>query len=301
MLRIKGTAALLHSDRTPLFPLTDFLLCGGYNEGMDIIYADEIFLRNLLADYFLLLLAARLRSAPLHRGRFAAAAGIGGIYAVLAALPPLRFLDGAAGKLACSLLMALIAYGNAAGLRRAWLTFLALSAAFGGAVFALELLFGAGAMSFRGLLLSFGLSYAAAELLFRPLLQRREQRLYPVTVTLGEKSAALTALRDTGNELRDPLSGAPVLLAEASALAPLFSSENASLLAQRDAAALLRALSEVPELRKRVRLIPYRTVGGGGLLAAFRPDTVTAAGEARDVWVAVSPDPLGRGEYNAIL
>ena len=61
---------------------------------MDIIYIDEIFLVNALADYVLLLSAATLRSLPLKRGRFALAAVLGALYAVLAALPPLLWLRG---------------------------------------------------------------------------------------------------------------------------------------------------------------------------------------------------------------
>ena len=56
-------------------------------EDMDVIYADELLALNFLVDYLLLLSAARLRGAALHRGRFALGAAAGAIYALLAVLP----------------------------------------------------------------------------------------------------------------------------------------------------------------------------------------------------------------------
>ena len=73
---------------------------------MNVIYVDELFLLNALTDYLLLLSCARLRGKALRRVRFAAAAALGGVYAVFAAIPPLSFLVSLAVKALVSLLMA---------------------------------------------------------------------------------------------------------------------------------------------------------------------------------------------------
>ena len=45
------------------------------------------------------------------------------------------------------------------------------------------------------------------------------------------------------------------------------------------------------------RLLPYRTLDGGGLLLAFRPEQVYVNGERRpEYWAALSPGPLRAGE-----
>lgn len=78
---------------------------------MNVIYVDELFFLNALTDYLLLLSCARLRGRALRRTRFAAAAALGGVYAVFAAIPPLSFLVSLAVKALVSLLMAWIAFG----------------------------------------------------------------------------------------------------------------------------------------------------------------------------------------------
>ena len=110
---------------------------------MNVIYVDELFFLNALTDYLLLLSCARLRGRALRRTRFAAAAALGGVYAVFAAIPPLSFLVSLAVKALVSLLMAWIAFGAPPELWRGWGCFLALSSAFAGAVYGISLLSGA--------------------------------------------------------------------------------------------------------------------------------------------------------------
>lgn len=84
--------------------------------------------------------------------------------------------------------------------------------------------------------------------------------------------ARFPALIDTGNRLREPLSGLPVLIAEA---------------------ALVRDI--LPE--SGYRTLGFGALGGEGRMACFRPDALwIGSGRKRrrgpDVWVAVSPAPL---------
>ena len=74
---------------------------------------------------------------------------------------------------------------------------------------------------------------------------------------------------------------------------------NAALL-ELDAVAFTEAASALPELRGRLRLIPYSAIGGGGMLAAIRPDSAEIDGRARSVLAAVSPDASGDG-YEGIV
>ncbi len=272
---------------------------------MDVIYADVLFARNAVLDYFLLLSAARLARAPLRRGRFALAAAAGGVYAAAAAVPPLRFLGGLLPALAVSLWMGFVAYGPPPGLWRCWGCFLALSAAVAGAVYALGALTGQrGAPLFtaspRLVLLSFGGCCAAVGLLSPGFLRTRQREILPVRVRLGPRTAVLAALRDTGKELLDPISGAEVLIADPMALASLFPAGALDALPP-DAPERFRRLSALPELRGRLRLVPFSALGTEhGLLLCFRPDTVAAGDRELSALVGLSPVPL-RGEYNAVI
>ena len=241
---------------------------------MNVIYVDELFFLNALTDYLLLLSCARLRGRALRRTRFAAAAALGGVYAVFAAIPPLSFLVSLAVKALVSLLMAWIAFGAPPELWRGWGCFLALS---------------------------FGLCYAAVRLFFGRFLKRRERCVVEAKIELCGKTVSLQALRDTGNSLFDPLSGSRILLAEPGALASLFTPPLVLPLPD-DPAACFRVLSSHPVLSRRLRLVGFSAVGTKrGLLVCFRPDAVTVEGIAEQYLVALSPTPLGGGEYSALV
>ena len=264
-----------------------------------MIYVDELFFLNALTDYLLLLSCARLRGRALRRTRFAAAAALGGVYAVFAAIPPLSFLVSLAVKALVSLLMAWIAFGAPPELWRGWGCFLALSSAFAGAVYGISLLSGAevrgmlSGASLKTLALSFGLCYAAVRLFFGRFLKRRERCVVEAKIE--------RALRDTGNSLFDPLSGSRILLAEPGALASLFTPPLVLPLPD-DPAACFRVLSSHPVLSRRLRLVGFSAVGTKrGLLVCFRPDAVTVEGIAEQYLVALSPTPLGGGEYSALV
>ena len=144
---------------------------GAYNFVMDIIYIDRLFLLNLVLDYLIVLCSARLCGIRLRRARYAAAAVFGALYAALSLLPGLAFFKLWPVKLICGLLMALIAFGGEDKLWRCCLTFFAVSALFGGAVWAISLQnggnFGSGAyipVSLPVLILSFALIYAVFSL-----------------------------------------------------------------------------------------------------------------------------------------
>lgn len=274
---------------------------------MNVIYVDELFFLNALTDYLLLLSCARLRGRALRRTRFAAAAALGGVYAVFAAIPPLSFLVSLAVKALVSLLMAWIAFGTPPELWRGWGCFLALSSAFAGAVYGISLLSGAevrgvlSGASLKTLTLSFGLCYAAVRLFFGRFLKRRERCVVEAKIELCGKTVSLQALRDTGNSLFDPLSGSRILLAEPGSLASLFTPPLVLPLPD-DPAACFRVLSSHPVLSRRLRLVGFSAVGTKrGLLVCFRPDAVTVEGIAEQYLVALSPTPLGGGEYSALV
>jgi len=278
---------------------------------MDIIYIDSLFFINLIIDYFILLATAKLCGLVLRRLRFGLAAALGGLWSVLTVVPGFGFFGTAPMKLVLSAAMALVAFGGEKRLLRNWAAFLLLSAAFGGAVWAASMLGGLPRgtgntvpVSLRVLILSFGACYAAVCLLFRRTAKKREREVHMVFISLGDRFASFPALRDTGNELYDPMTGMHVCVAERKALASLFPGEGIAALDEEDPAELLGKLSAVPGLTGRFRLVPYAAVGvQGGLMVAFHPDTFTINGiEDPDVLVALSPTPLGaNGEYAAVL
>ena len=109
---------------------------------MDVIYLDRLFGLNLLLDYCLMLASARVCGVVLHRARYLLAALTGALYAAVMVLPGCGWLGSGAMKLALGAAMALIAFGGEAHWARCAVVFFAVSAAFGGAVYAASMLAG---------------------------------------------------------------------------------------------------------------------------------------------------------------
>ena len=141
---------------------------------------DTLFLLNGVVDYLLLLAAARLAGEPLHRGRFALGAFLGGSYAVALFLPGLSFLSRPLCRIGAAALMVVSAYGRSERLLRQTLIFLALTCAFGGGVLAIELMGGEGlslgekgvlysVLDLKTILLSAAVCYVVLTLCFKEL------------------------------------------------------------------------------------------------------------------------------------
>ena len=258
---------------------------------MEIIYIDLHFLINLLADYLLCLTAGRFCGLILRRRRYFFAALLGAAYSVAVLLPGFEPLSSPPSKLLCALLMGLIAYGAEERPLRCTLAFLGISAAFGGALWALSMAGGTPLLPLKSLALAFALCYAVLSLFFRASGKLPEKSRLHVKLGLLGRESEFFALVDTGNSLTDPVSGSPVMLVSHHALKPLLPGLPAV-----SAVELLQYADSCEVLKGRFRLVSYKAVGEGGLLAAFRPDFLSIDGEMRDdILIAVCAEAHGEG------
>ncbi len=273
---------------------------------MDIIYVDSLFFLNLTIDYLLLLATAKICSLPLRRLRFAAAAALGGLYAVAAVLQPELFALPTV-KILMGALLCVAAFGAKHRFGAALGSFFAVSAAFGGAVYAAGTLgsYPHSGKSFipvsgKVLFLSFALCYAALTLLFRRSGKRLQRKIHKAEIGLKSRHISVNALADTGNELSDPVSGEKVLVCEASALASLL--EKGGELLSGDALESFEALAALPEFQGRLRLLPCSCAAArSSLLLCFRPDSLSIDGERHRGSVAVCANTLSSdGEFQAL-
>lgn len=274
-----------------------------YNARMKVVYIDSLFFLNLAADYLLCLAAGRICALQLKRWRYFAAALLGAAYAVAAVLPGLGLLSRPYLKIPAGLVMGLIAYGAERSPLRCTAVFFAVSAAFGGALWALSMAAGgdgAAALSLKSLIFSFALCYGLFRLIFRRRAALMEKRLISVEAEFLGRSTRFTALLDTGNSLSDPATGAPVMIACTHALKPLLP-ESAALFAKLPPVEAVELCAATPELRGRLRLIPYTAVGASGLLPVFRPDCARLDGkEEKGLLIAISDSAAGDG-FEAIV
>lgn len=128
------------------------------------------------------------------------------------------------------------------------------------------------------------------------LLRGQGQSLVPVLLTSGDRRVRLTALRDTGNTLTDPLTGERVLIVERQAARELLPEEFS---ASAPAEAVTRLRRCAPQTKPR--LLPYRAVGREGMLLAVRCDRVTIGGRPAGTLVAFTDTVLSEnGRFQAL-
>lgn len=259
------------------------------------VYVDLLFLINAAMDGLCLCLTARLLHRRISRWRVLAAAVLGGGYAVAS-----LFWETGRGTailldlLVCLLLCA-VAFGSpfAKGGRfprrfpQMTLLYLLLSLILGGIMTALFSLFNRLGLTeaLEGLFGGedgsgdgaepwlFGLVALVGSILTlwggRFLRGGRVSEVCRVKVTLGGRQVTLEGMTDTGNLLRDPLSGRAVICADEGAIGSILSHDLAHYLSGKGDPA---PLSE--DSARRVRVIPARTAAGDSLLYGFLPDGV---------------------------
>ena len=250
------------------------------------VYLDVLVLLNFAVKYCLLRAAAGLTGVFSKGWRLVLGAAVGALYAGLTVVPGFSFLCSNLWRAVFLGLMAAAAFGFGKGQLRCIPVLLGLSFALGGLALCLQL------HGFWGLILASGGVVVVCRLFFRGGLRHAGQ-LVPVSIRLGDRQVELTALRDSGNTLRDPFTGEPVLLAQADA-AKLLNGVDL-----RDPGKALEQCTQV--LGLKCRLVPYRAVGGTGVLLAVKCDQVTVGGKRAGTLVAFSPEPLSEtGEYQAL-
>lgn len=250
------------------------------------VYLDLVILMNFGVDLLLLLASNRLTGYPHDTKRSLLAATIGGVYAGVCLLPGCIFLAGVFWRLIVLVVVAVVAFGCKKRAFEQGILFVFLSMALGGMV----LLLGRGGVT--SVVLSAFLLSVLCYVGFRRGRGKRE--FVSVEIVHKDKRVCMTALCDTGNTLRDPVSGLPVLVVDADAAYRLLGLEELAL--QRPIETISRGTC--PGLR----LIPYCAVGqSAGMLLGLRVDRLRINGILVDQIVAFAPQRIGRGEaYEAL-
>lgn len=258
------------------------------------VYADGTAVLNFLTDYLLLWGTGALTGRRRGSLRLCLGAVLGGLYGALCLAPGFRFLGGLGWRVLFLGLMLALAFGLGRQLIRQGILFLTLTLALGGGGYLLRQ---GGSLSFLSLGAGAGALALGCRILGRTGTGTVER--VDLTLSLGGRQVRVTALRDTGNGLKDPLTGQAVTVIGPGAAKKLLPGLDRAALAD-PASAMENLLRQAPGLR--LRLIPYGTVGReGGLLLGLRCDRVTAGKERLGKLIAISPTELSEnGSYEAL-
>ena len=261
------------------------ILKGG--EGcMRVYYLDLVVLLNFLVDFLLLLGTNRLAGYPPNWMRTVAAALIGGIYGGMCLFPGFSFLGNLFWRAAILVLISCVAFGTGRSAMRRGLVFILLCFALSGAAL------GVGERGFGALILAAAVIAALCAFGLRGKICGQE--FIPVELCFGRKKWKLTALRDTGNSLRDPLTGEQVLVAGANMGKELFGLSKEQLSSPVETL----ASGMVPGMR----LVPYHTIGQeSSMLLAVRCRDVRIGNWRGNALVAFAPVSFGKQDAYQML
>ncbi len=272
-----------------------------------VVYGDVYLAINFTMDWLALYLTAKAAKLPVRPLRLSIAAALGALYALASLFLPDGNAISTFTALAFPFLLILVSFG----VQNEWREILRSLAAFWGISFLLggaatavsylvarwvkrEAVIGGQVetlpadLPFWGLLLLALVVGAVVSLLLRV----RKKLPQTVTIEVGEDAntlVTLSGLVDSGNLLVEPLSGRSVILTDRSAAAFL----PAELAFLRD--------GSTPLLTPRLRLIPYSTAAGEGILYGYLPKVVRVNGKLRAACVAVTALPEGERKADAIV
>ena len=118
-----------------------------------------------------------------------------------------------------------------------------------------------------------------------------------IQIGIKNKEMEVIALHDTGNTLRDPVGGQPVLVIEQKVLEELWDETTARILERQATSVEKISALHSAGVGAGFALLPFRSVGtSSGLLLAVRSDWIRV-GRAKynGVWIALADGPLSDG------
>jgi stage II sporulation protein GA (sporulation sigma-E factor processing peptidase) len=247
------------------------------------VYADVTFLINFIMDFVILWATARLaRITPVIK-RIAAAAFLGGIYAVGSLIPQLAFFYSFPLKVVFSCLMLFIGLPIASwdSFKKIIVFFYGINFTVAGATIAVSYMIDVNTLSdysmyfwlFGGLLSAlligiFGGKYLSTRII--PNLLK-----FKVEMRFEQKVCTGQGFLDTGNSLKDPLTNKPVIVAEYDWLRNCLPDDfKQAMETNLDEEHMLDELI-VTSWSNRLRLIPFTSIGKkNGMLVGIRADEV---------------------------
>ena len=242
------------------------------------VYLDLVMALNFGVDFLLLLGTNRLSGYPARPWRCAGAALLGAAYAAGCLLPGFRFLRNLLWRGVSLALMAVLAFGWEKSALKRGAVFVLLSMALGGLALSM------GRNDIPALLLAAGGCCLLCRLSFGDKIGGKEY--VQVVLRYQGREERITALRDTGNALRDPITGESVLVVAGDI------GERLTGLTGEQLRQPLKTLTNPPI--KGLRLIPYRAVGNaGGMLLGLRIQDAQIGTKQSSVIVAFAPEGLG--------
>ncbi len=247
------------------------------------VYSILVGIVAFAVNFMLLLGTNRLVGAASDLPRLGLGAAAGALHSLVCTATGFRFFDGFLWNVCFLFFTGMIGFGPSFGAIGKCFLFILLSMALS------WLIAGTGGGLWMGLCGAVAIFFLCIRLVKQ---KREEHSLTPVELQYRDEKVSIWALRDTGNELKDPISGNPVLIVGPKVAEKLIG------LTQTQLENPVEAVGDLPGLR----LVPYRTVGrNDGLLLGMRLTNIKIGKWQGSSIVAFAPCGLGEGQaYQAL-
>lgn len=239
------------------------------------IYVDVLFLMNLVIDYLIIASTAFISGREYSTRRMLLASACGAAYSVAVFFPQLGILNVLLLKITISIVIVFIAFRfiNIYAHIKLVFTYYIINFIYGGGMYAFYRFTSLGSkMNFSNgeyyidmplwLIITLAIGFYFMIKLLGKLISERgmtEQQL-DIRISLGSRHVDITALIDTGNTLRDPISMLPVMLVEKNVTDRL----------------IMQSIDETVFKKHSMRLIPYSDASGNAdTVYAFKPTSIT--------------------------
>jgi stage II sporulation protein GA (sporulation sigma-E factor processing peptidase) len=291
------------------------------------IYLDVLILENLVMNYLILAVTAKFARLKVSTLRLFAGAVVGALYVVFIILQPgIKVYYTTIAKILLSIFIVAVTFSPRKILPfiKTLAIFYISTFIFAGAVLAFLFFNEQGGFVRNGIVYVFGQSQWSLMVfslltvgiiikIFWEVIQGkiiREKMLIPVKIAFDNRAIDLSALIDTGNSLKDPLTNMPVMVVEFKALEQLLPQEIKSIFenSREDDLNSVTAIISNSKWFSRFRLIPFSSLGKeNGMLIGFKPDFIEIGEEeekrgVKNVIVGIYNRSLSRDEnYRALL
>ncbi len=288
------------------------------------IYLDVVLLENLCMNYIILFATGYILKIKMKHWRLLLSSLLGGVYAVVSYLEILPVYSHILTKIMLSVGMVYLAF-YAKGIKillKQIILFYLISFVFGGCAFALlyfikpqDILMKNGVyvgtyplkIAVLGGLIGFILTYIAFKIVKTKL--KKKDMIYQISIKLNNKSLNLKAMLDTGNLLKEPITGMPVIVVEKqelSSIIPMTILEHIEEIVGGDAQKVIS--QEEKEYLTKFRVIPFSSIGKeNGLMLGLKADEVMIEKEEEkevreDIIIGIFPQTLSKNHtYTALI
>ena len=287
------------------------------------IYIDIVLVENKIMNYIILFAKKKKKKIKIKHIRIFIASLLGAIYSVITYMGILKLYSSIVMKILLSILIVYIAF-NPQSLKKMWknlLIFYLTSFVFGGVAFALIYIlkpqdilmkngFFLGTYPLKTVLLGAIISFLVILVAFKILKDKflKKDLFCDLEIKINNKIVKTTAMIDTGNCLKDPITNNPVVVIEHTLLYECIPKQilnNLDNIIGGDFEGIPQEIKET--YISKLKLIPYSSLGKqNGILLGIKPEYVKVSTEENERIITAiigiyNKSLTKRGEYRALI